>query len=71
MHFDFIGKFETLREDTAYVIKRLGGGMEFPKSDPDNRDMHAADFVEMMKRNLITENYEKIKQLYAFDFYLF
>ena len=71
VHFDFIGKFETLRDDAAYVIKELGGGVEFPESESPEHVTHAGKFVETMKRNISAEDYKKIKEIYALDFDLF
>ena len=71
MHYDFIGKFETLQEDAAYVIKRLGGGVEFPDEDPDNKWKGSSEYVAVIKNNISAESYLKLKELYALDYFLF
>ena len=72
VQYDFIGKFETLQEDAAYVIKRLGGGTKFPVDDPDNKKWNASSlFVETMKRNISSESFKKLEELYAMDYAMF
>ena len=71
MRYDFIGKFETLQEDAAYVIKMLGGRVGFPESDPDNASKTSRELVDQMRRNISMENYRKLRELYAFDYELF
>ena len=71
MHYDFIGKFDTLQEDAAHVIKKLGGGVEFPNEDPDNTWERSSEYVATMKNNISAESYKKLKKLYALDYFLF
>ena len=70
VRYDFIGKFETLQEDAAYVIKRLGGGVEFP-NDPDNSWMRSRELVVKMRRNISDATYRRLRELYALDYELF
>ena len=70
IRYDFIGKFETLREDAVYVIKRLGGGIAFP-DDPDNKWMRSGELVEKMRRSISDATYQRLRELYALDYELF
>ena len=68
MRFDFIGKFETLMEDAAYVLAKVGGGVDFPDSDPDNSWNRSREYVNEIRNSLSKEEYQQLLEMYALDY---
>lgn len=68
--YDFIGHYETLYNDAAVVLSRIGIKSDlFPRDNV--RWQHAAARLNETMSALTTDTIDQLKQLYAGDFELF
>ena len=71
INYDFIGKFETLREDISYILRKVYGKEEdfwFPAiNDPRSAALYTKEYYSHLPSDLI----HKVKDFYKGDFTLF
>ena len=69
IHYDFLGHYETLAEDSRYVIDRLGiADREFPQPTIAH---NSSDRVTEMFSQLTANEIRRLVEIYYFDFVLF
>ncbi|NXL93605.1 CHST9 sulfotransferase, partial [Alectura lathami] len=74
IHYDILGKYETLGLDSVHVLKAIGApeGLEYPSFKQYGSESRTnGDITLEYLRQLSSEQIEKIKKLYAMDFLLF
>ncbi len=72
LHYDFIGRFETLHDDIDYVLHKLFK-LESTKHLPfHNMSKETSkNVIAQNYRNVPTSHIEKIREIYKLDFHLF
>lgn len=74
VRYDFIGHFETLREDAQAVLEAIGVAdrVRFPDTDPNNHwTKNTGEVAAQILAGISDEQLSRVKQLYAADFELF
>ncbi|XP_067414053.1 carbohydrate sulfotransferase 9-like isoform X1 [Emydura macquarii macquarii] len=74
IHYDFLGKFETLEEDAEHVLRNIGApeGLHYPNFKVHASEKRTSDDITLeYLRKLSSEQIQKIKKLYQMDFALF
>ncbi|XP_027002443.1 carbohydrate sulfotransferase 11-like isoform X1 [Tachysurus fulvidraco] len=70
IHYNILGKYETLQQDSSYVLKLAGvDKVTFPSSSKSART--TADVVASYFKNISTAYKKKLYNLYKLDFLLF
>lgn len=73
-NFDFIGKLETLKKDSSYVLKHIkaeAGFDEFPSSEHGPASSNSSNSFREYYSKIPAYVIEKIKDIYHWDFQLF
>lgn len=69
IHYDIIGKYETLSEDTRYILSHVGeSDISFPYSE---KQSSTSLNLHKYYQNLTNETIEKLYSIYKADFQLF
>jgi len=70
--YDFIGKYETLKEDASFILEELGikGLVRFPRR-PSNATPMTADIMKSMFANISAKRIHDLWHLYSNDYSLF
>ncbi|XP_050811956.1 carbohydrate sulfotransferase 9-like [Gopherus flavomarginatus] len=74
IHYDILGKFETLEQDFEHVLRNIGTPEDLHYSNLKTHSSEkrtSGDITLEYLRKLISEQIEKIKKLYQMDFALF
>lgn len=74
IHYDIVGKYETLGLDSDHVLKVIGApeSMKYPSLKRYSSEKRTdGDITLEYLRHLTSEQIEKIKKLYEMDFFLF
>ncbi|KAM7163748.1 carbohydrate sulfotransferase 9-like [Macrochelys suwanniensis] len=74
IHYDIMGKFETLEQDSEHVLRNIGApeDMHYPNFKTYSSEKRTSDDITLeYLRKLSSEQIEKIKKLYQMDFALF
>ena len=68
--FDFIGKFETLIEDSRIILNELkvASWYVFPENDTDSYKTKTSDMYEQYMRNIPRDKIKKLYEIYKDDF---
>jgi len=74
--YDFIGHYETLRNDAEQVLRqisRLGNNTDvhFPATDVDSRNRKSGEFLREFYSNISPHNIRRLLQLYNRDYEVF
>ncbi|NXB10631.1 CHST8 sulfotransferase, partial [Cnemophilus loriae] len=74
IHYDIVGKYETLALDSEHVLKVIGApeSLQYPSLKRYSSEKRTdSDITLEYLRQLTSEQIEKIKKLYEMDFFLF
>lgn len=74
VRYDFIGHYETLKEDAHAVLEAIGVAdrVQFPDTDPNNRwKKKTIEVMAEILAQISDEELRRVKELYAYDFELF
>uniref|UniRef100_A0A8C3S633 Carbohydrate sulfotransferase n=1 Tax=Chelydra serpentina TaxID=8475 RepID=A0A8C3S633_CHESE len=74
IHYDIMGKFETLEQDSEHVLRNIDApeDMHYPNLKTYSSEKRTSDDITLeYLRKLSSEQIEKIKKLYQMDFALF
>nr|XP_025043319.1 carbohydrate sulfotransferase 8-like [Pelodiscus sinensis] len=74
IHYNIMGKFETLEEDSKHVLRIIGApeDMHYPHLKTYSSEKRTTDDITLAYlRKLSSEQIQKIKKLYEMDFALF
>ncbi|OCT64815.1 carbohydrate sulfotransferase 9 [Xenopus laevis] len=74
IHYDIVGKFETIKEDAAYVLRsiRAPKDLVYPDIKHYSNETRTNDLITMQYfRSLPRTLYEKLIHIYRFDFSMF
>ncbi|XP_053883781.1 carbohydrate sulfotransferase 9-like [Malaclemys terrapin pileata] len=74
IHYDIMGKFETLEQDSEHVLRNIGApeDMHYPNFKKYGSEKRTSDDITLeYLGKLSSEKIEKIKKLYQMDFALF
>ncbi|KAM9149397.1 carbohydrate sulfotransferase 9-like [Pangshura tecta] len=74
IHYDILGKFETLEQDSEHVLRNIGApeDLHYPNFKTHSSEKRTNDDITLEYfRKLSSEQIEKIKKLYQMDFALF
>uniref|UniRef100_A0A8C8SVT2 Carbohydrate sulfotransferase n=1 Tax=Pelusios castaneus TaxID=367368 RepID=A0A8C8SVT2_9SAUR len=74
IHYDILGKFETLEEDAEHVLRSIGApeDLQYPNFKKyDSEKSTSDDITREYLGQLSSEQIQKIKKLYQMDFALF
>ncbi|XP_059017922.1 carbohydrate sulfotransferase 13 [Mustela lutreola] len=72
LRYDVVGKFETLAEDSAFVLGLVGAsGLRFPAPPPRAKGAAARDLAERLFRDISPFYQRRLFDLYKMDFLLF
>lgn len=74
IHYDILGKYETLELDSEHVLKAIGApeSLQYPSLKRYGSEKRTnGDITLEYLRQLSSEQIEKIKKLYEMDFLLF
>ncbi|NXM63122.1 CHST8 sulfotransferase, partial [Illadopsis cleaveri] len=74
VHYDILGKYETLGLDSEHVLKAIGApeSMQYPSGKTHSSEKRTdSDITLEYLRQLTSQQIEKIKNLYEMDFFLF
>ncbi|XP_044872994.1 carbohydrate sulfotransferase 9-like [Mauremys mutica] len=74
IHYDILGKFETLEQDSEHVLRNIGApeDLHYPNFRTHSSEKRTSgDITLEYLRKLSSEQIEKIKKLYQMDFALF
>ncbi|NXM42903.1 CHST9 sulfotransferase, partial [Gymnorhina tibicen] len=74
IHYDIMGKYETLGLDSEHVLKAIGApeSLQYPNLKRYGSEKRTdGDITLEYLRQLTSEQIEKIKKLYQMDFFLF
>jgi len=70
IRYDFIGHFETLREDVDYVLKKIGmHEIQLVHHNPS--DVNSSSIVSKEMATLSSDEIRKLVDIYRLDFLLF
>ena len=72
INYDYIGKLETLEEDSNNILKNIEApnNIKFPLADESTRDSKNNVFFSLMNK-IDAELQEKVEKVYSTDFELF
>jgi len=65
---DFIGRFERLREDWAFVAKKIGLSDVLPHARPNPRTRHYSEYYTPRTRRLIEEKFKVDIETFGYQF---
>uniref|UniRef100_A0A674JCF3 Carbohydrate sulfotransferase n=1 Tax=Terrapene triunguis TaxID=2587831 RepID=A0A674JCF3_9SAUR len=74
IHYDIMGKFDTLEQDSEHVLRNIGApeDLHYPNFKTHSSEKRTSDDITLeYLRKLSSEQIEKIKKLYQMDFALF
>ncbi|NXU16228.1 CHST9 sulfotransferase, partial [Pardalotus punctatus] len=74
IHYDIVGKYETLGLDSEHVLKAIGApeSLQYPSLKRYGSEKRTnGDITLEYLRQLTSEQIEKLKKLYQMDFFLF
>ena len=74
LRYDFIGHYETLAGEAAYVLDKLGVDQKvvrFPETNSHHGGKNSSSRVDQMMRQLSGKQLAGLRQLYRLDFELF
>ena len=74
--YDFIGHYETLREDSEHVLRQITHDtnytdVHFPATDIDNRHRNSHEFLQQFYANVSASDIRGLLQLYKKDYDVF
>jgi len=72
IHYDFIGHYETLKDDAAYVLRKLGlhDNVSFVNENPKRR-RNSSNYISAYFSSVPPERIERLYQHFRVDFDLF
>jgi len=76
INYDFIGHYETLRQDAEYVLRQISRlsnntDVKFPAADLNSRNRNSHEFVRKFYDNVSSYHLLRLLQMYKRDYELF